>query len=227
MDLISDQMFSPAPPLERAEGSEPVPELLERLRLQLLEKRAAQRPADAAEVRARLLEAMDPELSEQRMPARKGGTPLGSREERTTSGYQSPSQRPGADKPLAEPATVLLLSVGGAGLDGEILKALAVQGMNVSVVERAALSDPANVPELLLLDLDAPLPEMNAEIQSLRALLPGVPIVACVAALDTPTMNALIAAGVADVARHPIAGEMLVRKLKRLLRKRAPKAEPS
>jgi eukaryotic-like serine/threonine-protein kinase len=224
MDLISDQMFSPPPPLDRPEGIESVPPLLERLRLRLLEKRPQQRPSDAVEARARLLEAMDPELSQLSMPARKGETPLGSRDERTAAGYQSPSQRPGADQPLAETAPVWLLRRGGAGLDAECLKSLAVQGIAVSTIDEALATNDQPAPQLLLLDLGNELAAAAAEIQRAQARVPGVPIVVCAATLDTPSMNALIAAGVADVARYPLQGELLVRKLKRLLRKRAPKS---
>src|SRR5690606_7417818 len=49
IDVISKQMFAEPPPLERPDGLEPVPPLLERLRLELLAKKAHKRPATAAD----------------------------------------------------------------------------------------------------------------------------------------------------------------------------------
>ena len=82
MDVIAKQMFLPPPPLRRPPEAEPVPPLLERLRMDLLAKQAHARPKDAATTAERLREAISPDAHAKRLPSRKGDIPLGSRNER-------------------------------------------------------------------------------------------------------------------------------------------------
>ncbi len=79
IEILAKQMFTQPPPLTRPEGAEPVPQLLERLRLDLLSKSPERRPRDADDVKVRLYEAMSAEATEARLPTRKGDEPLGDR----------------------------------------------------------------------------------------------------------------------------------------------------
>src|SRR5262249_53904380 len=82
IELLAKQMFAPPPPLDPPSSAEPVPPLLERLRLDLLSKSPQKRPKDAAAVKVRLHEALSVEATEARLPTRKGDEPLGDRAER-------------------------------------------------------------------------------------------------------------------------------------------------
>ncbi|MFT3774253.1 MAG: serine/threonine-protein kinase [Minicystis sp.] len=82
IEVLAKQMFTPPPTLSRSPGAEPVPPLLERLRLDLLAKAPEKRPRTAGEVKRRLLEAMSREATEARLPTRKGDEPLGDRASR-------------------------------------------------------------------------------------------------------------------------------------------------
>jgi serine/threonine-protein kinase len=219
MDVMSAQMFLPPPSLARADDVEPVPELLERLRLDLLAKLPDQRPASASVVSQRLLEAMDPVLSEALLPKRKGDLPLGSRDERAVSGYRSPSQRPGGGAPLSVPVTVQLLSLGGAtGLDEACVTALGIQGIQIARRASSSTLD-LQASALVILDVGSDLSSAQVEMGRIRAKLPDAQLVVCADGLDTTTMNVLIEAGAADIARYPIDINTFVRKLKRLVRR--------
>jgi class 3 adenylate cyclase/predicted Ser/Thr protein kinase len=71
-EIIARQMFAPPPPLRRPEGAEPVPPLLERLRLDSLAKTPEARPASAAIFRDRLDQALDPARASAVLPGRTG-----------------------------------------------------------------------------------------------------------------------------------------------------------
>lgn len=210
MDVISNQMFMPPPPLDRPPEAEPVPPLLEKLRLELLAKRVHQRPADAPTVRARLVEALDPDLSEARQPRRKADLPFGSRAERVLESYVRPSDAPGAPAPTLK-ATVWLVGDGG-GIDGACVTGLAALGA------RVVRDSDHGAPELVLLDAVDVDAATNA-LRQLSATHPETPVLVCLRELDTARMNLLIEAGAADVARSPIASDRLAKKLKRLVRR--------
>jgi serine/threonine-protein kinase len=103
-DITSMHMFLPVPPLKRPAGAEPVPPLLDRLRLDLLSKSPSKRPGSAAEVRVRLAEAMSPEASAARLPSRKSEAGLGDREDRIPDWGSPAAQRSEALGQNAEPA---------------------------------------------------------------------------------------------------------------------------
>jgi len=221
MEVMSAQMFLPPSPLERPPEAEPVPELLERLRLDLLGKLPQQRPESARQARERLLEAMDPELSETRLPHRKADMPLGSRDERAVSGYLSPSQRPGASTPLAQPVAIQLLPLGGAtGIDGACVTALGIQGLQVTRRASAGTLDGGEASPIVLLDVGADVSLAATAMAEVRAALPSALLVVCASGLDTTTMNRLIEASAADIVTYPIDPSTLARKLKRLVRRR-------
>src|SRR6185503_11809048 len=90
VEVMTQQMFVPPPPLKRPPDTEPVPPLLERLRLSLLAKDPDQRPADAREVKRLLLGATSPEATAQRLPARKSEVLTG----RGAAGLAAPVAEP-------------------------------------------------------------------------------------------------------------------------------------
>jgi len=62
-EIMSRQMFAPAPPIARPSGAEAMPARLERLRLDALAKSESSRPQSAAEFRDRLARAFEEELT--------------------------------------------------------------------------------------------------------------------------------------------------------------------
>ncbi len=211
MDIMSNQMFMPPLPLERPNETERVPALLERLRLELLAKRPHQRPAAAAETRRRLIEALDPELSRERLPDRKGDVPLGSREERVLDGYARPSDAPGARSPRST-GTVLLVE-DGAEHPADLATGLAAGGVHVV----AHTDGPA--PALVLLAAGTDLDQTVERLRALEAKHPGCPVIVCTSELDSERMNKLIESGAADVAKLPSPPDRLLKKVRRLLRR--------
>jgi len=164
---------------------------------------------------------MDPELSETRLPHRKADMPLGSREERAVSGYLSPSQRPGASTPLAQPVAIQLLPLGKAnGVDGACVTALGIQGLQLTRRVSAGALEGSEASPIVLLDVGADVPLAATAMAEVRAALPSALLVVCASGLDTTTMNRLIEAGAADIVTYPIDPSTLARKLKRLVRRR-------
>jgi serine/threonine-protein kinase len=224
-DVTSMHMFLPVPPLKRPEGAEPVPPLLERLRLDLLAKSPSKRPATAAEVKARLLEAMSPEASATRLPPRKSDGPLGDREDRIPDWGPPAAQRGSARASDNGPplAPVGLFRGGKAGGGGGVTPAcvtgLAAQGILIAEASDLNELDAASRPAVLL-DMGG---DAEAACEVLRGLgasgkIPSVLV--CVEKPDIAAMNALIAAGAADVLTYPVSPDALAKKLKRLTRRR-------
>lgn len=213
IETISQHLFMPPPPLERPEGAEPVPPLLEKLRLDLLAKHAHQRPPDAAAVRARLLEAVDPEASAARLPPRKGELPGGARAARIPEWNQA---APTAAAPSTSTGgSVLIVARAGSLLaDPSLLTGLAAQGLAAayarSLGERAA--------DAAVFDAGD---SVDAAVAALGSRPPGaVPTLIVLERVDAAAMRRLIEAGAADVLAEPVAPDALAKKLKRLLRRR-------
>lgn len=204
IDVISKQMFAEPPALARPEGAEPIPPLLERLRLQLLAKKAHKRPADANEVRHRLTEALNPEINAERVPNRKGEVPSGDREERAgLLGDQPPETQPSTLE-QGELGVVLTTLPGGNALDDALRIGLSAQGVRL-------------VPDGPLRLLDAP---DAASAVSWLASAKGHQVVVCLPRVDTAGINALIAAGALEVVAQPLEAGGLARRLRRAARRR-------
>ncbi|MEZ4229426.1 MAG: serine/threonine-protein kinase [Polyangiaceae bacterium] len=204
IDVISKQMFAEPPPLERPEGAEAVPPLLERLRLQLLAKKAHKRPVDAGEVRRRLAEALNPEANAERVPSRKGEIPGGGREQR--SAVLGPTDAPTNSSALevGELGVSLVVLPRGNAVDDALRLGLSAQG--VRFLESG---------ELYLLDA----PDAATAADWLLAA-PERQAVVCVPTIDTSGINALIVAGALEVLTQPLESGSLARRLRRAARRR-------
>ena len=215
MEIISQHLYMMPAPLARPADAEPVPPLLEKLRLELLAKLPHQRPADAATVRARLLEAVDPEQSARRLPSRKGELPGGAREERIPVWNEAAA--PAAEAPSAEPPRVLLLGADSSALhDVSLATGLAAHGMRP--VRALTLDTPVEpAPDLIVFDAGF---ELETGLALLASGTTSVPVVVALARLDAVAMRRLIEAGAADVVAHPLTSDLLAKKLRRLLRRR-------
>jgi serine/threonine-protein kinase len=220
IDTMAKHMFAKPPPLKRPEGSEPVPPLLEKLRLDLLAKVAERRPRDAAETKRRLLEAMSPEATLSRLPTRKGEVALGERSERAPSWAPSKSAAPSA--PALETRTIgvyrLPPPVEAVGLDSSGETALAAQQIEIVTLSAAAEIAPAGL-SLVVLDVGTAIPEARAALEEIRRLAPAAKVIVCAAKVSADQLNELVAAGAADVARYPITPDALGRKIDRVLRR--------
>ena len=204
IDLITKHMFSPVPPLQRPDGAEPVPDALERLRLDLLAKDPGERPATAAVVAARLAEALDPASLSRRMEGRDDRALYAERAARVAF---EPAPRAPAK---AEGSRVGVISHGTPRLLGESHQlGLTMQGITL---EPATPSS-----DVVVIDAGS---DLDGACRALRALSAGQRALVCLSNLDVERMNQLIAAGAADALGAPVAVDALAKKLGRLLRKR-------
>jgi eukaryotic-like serine/threonine-protein kinase len=222
MDTLAKHMFSPPPPLDRPASAEKVPPLLEKLRLDLLAKKPERRPRDAAEAKARLLEAMSQEAEEKRLPTRKGDTPGGDRSERAPAwdeGHLSPP--PGGTLRLSLGAReVAWLRAGPPGeqIDAECETGLAMQ--EIALVPVASVAEVrAQARVVVVLDVGSDLAAARARLGELAAEAPEARVVVCAAGLSVDRIRDLVAAGAADVVRYPVTPDALARKLERVLRR--------
>jgi serine/threonine-protein kinase len=219
-DITSMHMFLPVPPLKRPAGAEPVPPLLDRLRLDLLSKSPSKRPGSAAEVRVRLAEAMSPEASAARLPSRKSEAGLGDREDRIPDWGSPAAQRSEALGQNAEPA-LQPVGIVRSGQAGGVTQAcetgLAAQGILLHEAASLEAIDAALTPVVIL--------DAGGDVKGASAALRSGPgraaaVLVCVEKPNIDAMNALIAAGAADVLSYPVSPDTLAKKLKRLARRR-------
>jgi len=213
MDVIAKQMFLPPPPLRRPPEAEPVPPLLERLRMDLLAKQAHARPKDAATTAERLREAISPEAHAKRLPSRKGDIPMGSREERAIHSshdpltFNAPSTRPAA---ASLTVTVVKLASHPDGWNENHIAGLASQGISIVSVSSSVESE-APRGEVTILDAAD---DIAAAVSAIRSL-EGSPVVVCVQHTGGASMNQLIEAGASEVLRYPIATDKLAKRIRR------------
>jgi serine/threonine-protein kinase len=219
IDTMARHMFARPPPLERPEESEPVPPLLEKLRLDLLAKVAERRPRDAADAKRRLIEAMSPDATEARLPTRKGDVPLGDRAAR------SPSWAPPRMRSSIPPSNTKMIGVcrlpppvEAVGIEPACETALAAQQVEIVTLQAPAAVAYSSLP-LVVLDVGSSIPEGCAAIQEIRSAAPGTRIIVCAAKLSAGQLSELVAAGASDVARYPITPDDLARKIDRVLRR--------
>jgi serine/threonine-protein kinase len=217
IDIVSRHMFSLPPPLARPSGAPGVPPLLERLRLDLLAKVPERRPESAAAVRARLAEAMSPEAEAQRLPTRKGDVPLGDRQERAPA-WGAAGAAPAAPAPGELSIGLLRIAAAGEGLEDVCEVGLDAQGIHLLEV-----SDLPSLAQsglgVVVIDAGPDVDAARAAVAELGQAAPGIRALVCAAGLGTDRMNALVAAGAADVVRYPVTPDVLARKIARVVRR--------
>jgi serine/threonine-protein kinase len=210
-------MFAPPPPLTRGPDAEPVPPLLERLRLDLLAKVPEKRPATAADAKQRLQEAMSRERTEARLPTRKGDEPLGDRAARAPV-WDRQESAPRTERTIQRTVGLLRFTDDPGGITGECETGL--RAHRLDVVPLRALADvAAQGVTVVVLDVAGKIDEARAALETLKKIAPACHAVVCAAQLDTERMNALVGAGAADVARYPVTPDALSRKLERVLKR--------
>jgi eukaryotic-like serine/threonine-protein kinase len=220
MDTMAKHMFSAPPPLARPEDAEPVPPLLERLRLDLLAKKPERRPASAAEAKARLLEAMSKEAEEKRLPLRTGGAPAGERNERAPLWEAAEEKMAPTLTRFAGARAVGLVRLAppGEGIDPECETGLAM--LNIQVIEAKDAADlQAQGLTVVLLDAGSNLAGARACLVQIAKLVPTARVVVSAANLTAMRISELVSVGAADVVRYPVAPDTLARKLDRVLRR--------
>ena len=210
IDVMAKQMFLPPGPLERPANAEPIPPLLERLRLDLLSKQPHSRPKDAETTAERLREALSERAHAQRLPPRKRDVPTGAREDRAPS-WAQPAL---GTSPLArevEPLKVslLVLAPHPDGWSDVYLAGLAAQGIEA---DRTSAKDGDVVVVDAAEDLDGALATLRTCGET--------PVIVCAARLGSDEMNRLIEAGAADVVRYPISIDTLVKRIRRVSKRR-------
>ncbi|MEO7328787.1 MAG: serine/threonine protein kinase, partial [Minicystis sp.] len=216
IEIISKQMFMPPAALDRRLGAEPVPPLLERLRLDLLAKSPEQRPVDMKEARARLAEAMSPEASALRLPARKGDEPLGARAERLPSWGEGPHSGAAPLPASAKEVALLRLEEHEKGVSSLCVTGLAAQGISVAEIARGAEVEAG----LLILDAGADLEGALSYLRRFEGVSGPPRVLVCGAAVSAEQMNRLIAAGAGDVVMYPVGADALAKKIERALKRR-------
>ena len=214
MDVISQQLFMPPGRLVRPDGAEPIPELLEKLRLELLAKSPHQRPASAREVRERLLEAMDPAAAALRQPARKGEIPVGGRGDRIPRwNREGPTKEKHTDEPEGTIALVRVVS-DQPSVAGSVVTGLAAQQLRVVPAPSVEGADSA----VVLVDGGADVQATAEVLRKLTSLHPEVTLVVCTADPSQATLNLLIELGAREVVRLPTTSDVLARRLRRALK---------
>jgi serine/threonine-protein kinase len=221
IDTMAKHMFAKPPPLKRPEGSEPVPPLLEKLRLDLLAKVPERRPSDAAETKKRLLEALSEEATLARLPTRKGEVASGERAARAPAWSPAPATAT-ASVPALENKTIGVLRlpppVEAVGIDSSCETALAAHHIELVTVSSAA-EIAATKLSLVVLDVGTSIPEGRAALEEILRAAKATKVIVCAGRIGADQLNELVAAGAADVARYPITPDGLARKIERVLRR--------
>jgi serine/threonine-protein kinase len=210
VELLSKHMFATPPPLRRSESSEPIPPALERLRLELLAKRPEQRPKSATDAREQLFAAM----SSPEAVGRKSAVAALPREERAPELATPPLAAPRD----GEAQHIGLIRQG----EREGLSASDAVGLAAHGVELVALSKLADAERVSAVIVDAADDAAFATrtIVALRALEKPPLVVVCARAIEVIDINALVAAGAADVIRLPATAEAIARRALRVVRRR-------
>ena len=207
VEVMTQQMFVPPPPLRRPASAEPVPPLLERLRVSLLAKLPDMRPPDVREVKRLLAEAMSPEATALRLPGRKDADARGE-----MRAAPAPAPAPGSPAPL---------HVALIGLNTEhsqwanLAMGLAAQG--ITSVEPAPGEAPEAHVHAVVLDAGD---DVDAAADWLVKRGSRVPVLVCLTDVTADRMSSLIASGAKDILPHPVTSDTLARKLRRATRAR-------
>jgi serine/threonine-protein kinase len=217
MDLMTHQLFMPPPSLERPLGSEPVPPLLDRLRLDLLAKLPADRPPTAAAARALLAEAFSPEAQRERLPPRKMDEPLGAREERAEKWERTKETKP--DVPPVNVGTHIIgLVRAGAAQDG--VGDTCITGLAAHQIFVRPLRTGEAPPPVVIFDIGHDIAAGHAWLAELSRVSPTSKGIIAMADVTTDGINALIEAGAAHVQPYPIRPDALAKVVGRILRRR-------
>ena len=201
VDLMAKHLFAPPPALKRPADAEPIPALLERLRLDLLAKDAENRPGSARETKERLLIALDPERAAQILPER--SLPLHRAREDRVPQWTDPAP------PRDQPTRALgnhRLNVFSTPLSDT--QRLALQSLGFSLVEQGA------EPGINLLSATS----MDELLRKVAELCATGPVI-CLADPTSEQLRKLIAAGAADVASSKEGFDGLTKKLLRVARR--------
>ncbi len=215
VEVMTQQMFVPPPPLRRPEGAEPVPPLLERLRLSLLAKSPERRPADVREVRRLLQEAMSPEATAERLPDRKQETEGrgGLRPIAPPANTGPAIPPPGAQAASGTAVCLVRLTEREDGLTPSCAIGLSAQGLALT----SSLEGDGAPLSAVLLDAGS---DVDAAAAWLRERRSPVPVLVCLSDVTTDRMSTLIAAGAKDIVPYPVTSDVVARKLKRATRTR-------
>ncbi|MEZ4445624.1 MAG: serine/threonine-protein kinase [Polyangiaceae bacterium] len=215
VDVMTKQMFYEPPPLDRPPGSEPVPPLLEALRLDMLAKRPARRPASVAEARARFRRALDPVASAAALPHRKEAPTSGDREGRlpTWSEAEPAPIAPRADTPVA----VRRLAKSGWAVDDVCVMAMRLGGLKASVIES---DEEAAALAVTILDAGD---EVEAAIDTVRRIGDRSRCIVILRRVTPEAMSELIGAGAALVMSQPLEPTQLAKKAQRQLARARPR----
>ncbi len=218
-EIMAQHMYLPVPPLQRPPGAEPVPVLLEQLRLDMLAKDPERRPLSASAVRARFVAALDPAATEALLPGRKADMPSGDRTARAVSWEHPPQDRtlPTAAADALRVALLRTHSLSGGGIDDDCVLGLAAQQIAMAPWDEPSGDAPEGT-ALIVLDAGDDFDRACDMLQALRARYPDMPAVVCLDGLTTDRMNGLIEAGATDVQRYPVRASDLARKIGRALR---------
>lgn len=219
IEIISAHLFLPPPPLARPTGSEPVPPLLEKLRLEMLAKQPERRPASAAVVKKRLEDALDPESLATQLVTRKGNEPLGGRESRAPQWEGQLARAHDSTDPghgLTEVGWIRM--AGASGVDPACITGLASQGIYLVPLE--ALDEEAREKlGVVLVDAGQDIDGAAAKLAEVARILPRARVLVCATSLTPERMTRLVSAGAADVANAPASPDALGKKIGRILRR--------
>ncbi|MBK8251625.1 MAG: serine/threonine protein kinase [Polyangiaceae bacterium] len=206
IEVMTQQMFVPPKPLVRPEGAEPVPPLLERLRLSLLAKAPEQRPHDVGEVRKLLREALDPKANEQKLPERRA----------TPQGRGELAPKAVTDAPPATGGTAMQLGVVRLAHREDGFSMSCVTGLAAQGVITASVVDNEHSIRAVLLDVGT---NVESAVNWLRERQSKVPVIVCLSDVTTDKMSTLIAAGAKDIVPYPVTADVVARKVKRATRR--------
>lgn len=219
IDVISAHLFLPPPALARPAFAEPIPPLLERLRIDMLSKQPEKRPSTAREVRERLESALDPASLANELVTRKGDEPLGSRASRIPQWEGKNARAVDSTDPdhgLREVGWWKLSST--SGIDPSCRTGLASQGLHL--VEVSSLDEVVKKNfKVVLLDAGDEIDSAATRIGELAARLPGTKTIVCAKGLVPERMTRLVSAGAADVSSSPASPDGLAKKIGRVLRR--------
>lgn len=216
-DVLSQQMFSAPPPLQRHEGAWPVPPLLEKLRLDLLAKRPELRPPNVAALRERFLEALDPEREAARLPPRKTAEPMGGRAGRVPD-WTAPDAHVTTPPVGRLSGQVLILHFEKApdGLDDAATIGLSTSGLGL---RRIGPDDAAPPDNLVVIDAGDAVESACAWLEANSDAI-EIGAIVCVREPSGPVLKRLISAGAAEVLPYPVEVGALLKMVRRLLRRR-------
>lgn len=160
---------------------------------------------------------MSPDAEASRLPTRKGSEPLGTRVERAPA-WTATAAAIGAEPAAGGLLGLLRLAAAREGLTDECRTGLEVQDLHLVEVPDAAALAASNLP-VVVVDAGPDVEGACAALVALAAAAPGARAIVCASGLDQERINALVAAGAADVVRYPLTPDVLARKLLRVLRR--------